>query len=419
MIYFEEEIITSFYNRIMKSKATVNKPIIIPAQKIYPKFTGACKGKKEAFLEAAKKLENQGILELSWEKRGRNKSLKTLICIDRKKIFKLMGKVFPETTAKKIKKVERSLNMFDESHDCRKLLNFIAKNLTLVEIDHGIDEHIFNDLAVLIKSLYDNSHNGHNSLFLSSPYSLLDGVTTRALSIRLYDDPAQIRNIKSMFTRVLTRAKKQGIYVPDFSFIDGIFPETWISGRISLHFGKNKKPLINHTGEMIGLSLKTITEIEKISVINNDIGIIKPTVLTIENKETFYALASCKKYSCLLYNGGYPNRAVNALLRILASNGFDFFHAGDVDPDGILILQDLKKTTEKPITPIGMDVNTFNRYRKHGKKLTHSMLHNIRLINDETRSIEGIEDLLKLIESTGLGIDQELIDYSHILTKSK
>jgi hypothetical protein len=142
-------------------------------------------------------------------------------------------------------------------------------------------------------------------------------------------------------------------------------------------------------------------------------------VLTIENKETFYALAPCKKYSCLLYTGGYPNRAVNTLLRILSNNGFDFFHAGDVDPDGILILQELKKTIEKPITPIGMDANTFNKYRKHGRKLTHSMLHNIRLINDETRSIEGIEDLLKLIESTGLGIEQELIDYGHILTKSK
>jgi hypothetical protein len=418
MIYFEEQIITGFYNRIIKSKAAANKPIFIPAQKIYPEFTSASRDKKEAFLEAAQKLEKQGIIELSWEQRGKNKSLKTLICIDGKKVFKIMGKIFPETTAKKIKKVEQSLNMFDESHDCRKLLNFIAENLTFMEIDHGIDEHRYNDLAVLIKSLYDNSHNGHNSLFLSSPYSILGGITTRALSIRLYDDPAQIKNIKSMFTRILTRAKKQGIQVPDFSFIDGAFPETWISGRISLHFGKNKKPLINHTGEMIGLSLKTITEIEKISVIN-DIEIIKPTVLTIENKETFYALTPCKKYSCLLYTGGYPNRAVTVLLRILSNSGFNFFHAGDVDPDGILILQELKKIIEKPITPICMDAYTFNKYSKHGRKLNRSMLNNIRLINDEIRSVEGIEDMLKLIESTGLGIEQELIDYSHILTKSK
>jgi hypothetical protein len=419
MVYFEEQIITSFYNRIIKTKTTADKPIIIPAQKIYTGFTGASRDKKEAFLEAAQKLEKQGILKLSWEKRGRNKSLKTLICIDRKKVFKIMGKVFPETTAKKIKKAEQSLNMFDESHDCRKLLSFIAKNLTFMEIDHGIDEHIYNDLAVLLKLLYDNSHNGHNSLFLSSPYSLLDGITTRALSIRLYDNPMHIKNIRSMFTRILTRAKKQGIHVPDFSFIDSSFPETWISGRISLHFGKNKKPLINNTGDMIGLSLKTITEIEKISIINNDTEIIKPKVLTIENKETFYALTPCKKYSCLLYIGGYPNRAVNALLRILSSSGFDFFHAGDVDPDGILILQELKKIIEKPITPICMDADTFNKYSKHGRKLNHSMLHNIRLINNEIRSVEGIDDMLKLIESTGLGIEQELIDYSHILTKSK
>jgi hypothetical protein len=419
MIPFEKQIIGIFYNYIMKSKATVDKPISIPIQKVYPEFTSASRDKKVSFLRDAKKLESEGIIELSWENQGKSKLLKSLICIDRKKLFKLNGKIFPEITAKRIKKIERSLNMFDESHECQKLLNFIAENLTFVEIERGINERAFKDMAILIKSLYDNSHNGHDSLFLSSPYSLLEGITIRALSINLFDDPKRIKNIKGMFTRILNRAKKKGIYVPDFSFINNSFPEALISGRILIHLKENNNPIVNPTCDIIGLTLKTVTKIEKISVINNDMEIIRPTVLTVENKETFYALASCGKYSCLLYTGGYPNRAVNTLARILSSSGFDFFHAGDVDPDGILILQELKKSIEGQITPICMDADTFNKYRKHGRKLNRSMLNNIRLVTDEIRSIEGINDLLNLIESTGLGIEQELIDYSHIVTKSK
>jgi hypothetical protein len=102
---------------------------------------------------------------------------------------------------------------------------------------------------------------------------------------------------------------------------------------------------------------------------------------------------------------------VNSIVRVLSKAGFDFFHAGEVDPDGILILQDLHKNAKKPVTPVCMDPATFHKYRKHGRKLEISMLNNIRLINETIRSVNGIEDLLSLIESTGLGIEQELIDY--------
>jgi hypothetical protein len=202
-----------------------------------------------------------------------------------------------------------------------------------------------------------------------------------------------------------------GIYVPDFSFLYRAFPETFISGKLKIYFNDSKTPLVNDTGSIIGLPLATIKKIKKISVIKYEKESAPPTVLTVENKEPFYAIANSKNYSCFLYTGGYPSRAVNSLVRILSKDGFDFFHAGDVDPDGILILQDLYKNAEKPVTPVCMDTDTFNKYRKHGRKLEISMLNNIRLINDTIRSVHGIADLLSLIESTGLGIEQELIDY--------
>jgi hypothetical protein len=58
-----------------------------------------------------------------------------------------------------------------------------------------------------------------------------------------------------------------------------------------------------------------------------------------------------------------------------------------------------------------MDAATFYKYRRHGRKLGKGVLNNIRLVSDTVRSIDGIQEVLSLIESTGIGIEQELIDY--------
>ncbi|MDR0410311.1 MAG: DUF2220 domain-containing protein [Spirochaetaceae bacterium] len=354
-----------------------------------------------------------------WEKYDKKNTLKSLMCVNKNKLFKSVGKTFPRLTIKRIKNAAQNLNLLSESSNNGKLLSFVIENLTMMEIEHGINLEAFMDFYKLTEELYNNSYNKYDSELLTSRYSLLDGITPRALSIKLYNDSKRIDLIKKLFSRVVTRAKKKGIRVPDFSFITRSFPETLISGRISIHFKGNKKPMINSAGYIIGLPLKTIIKITKILAVSEDVSSERPTVLTVENKETFYALTGCKKYSCLLYTGGYPSRAVVALARILSKCGFKFFHAGDVDPDGILILQELAKSVTEDITPVCMDADTFNKYRRHGRKLEQSVLHNIRLINDRTRAANGITELLKLIESTGLGIEQEVIDYGHAAASSK
>ncbi|MDR2094544.1 MAG: DUF2220 family protein, partial [Treponema sp.] len=127
----------------------------------------------------------------------------------------------------------------------------------------------------------------------------------------------------------------------------------------------------------------------------------------IENKETFFVLAeSLPGYTCFLYTGGHPNRAVQALVSLLAKAGFSFSHAGDLDPDGILILQELGNITGKKIRPLGMDAATFDRYRNCGRKLEPTMLRRIALITGETRSLPGMEELIRRIEETALGVEQ-------------
>jgi hypothetical protein len=143
-------------------------------------------------------------------------------------------------------------------------------------------------------------------------------------------------------------------------------------------------------------------------------------VLTIENKETFYALGSPEEYftdrnlshhDCFLYIGGYFNRAAAGLIKILSASGFSFYHAGDLDPDGVLILQQIQDTAEKSVIPVRMDAATFDEYRAWGRSLTKPMLRQIEKIRDETKAILGLAGLLQRIEETGLGVEQEIVDY--------
>ena len=53
----------------------------------------------------------------------------------------------------------------------------------------------------------------------------------------------------------------------------------------------------------------------------------------------------------------------------------------------------------------------FDQYRAWGRTLTKPMLRQIAKIKEETKAITGIADLLQRIKKTGLGVEQEIIDY--------
>jgi hypothetical protein len=95
----------------------------------------------------------------------------------------------------------------------------------------------------------------------------------------------------------------------------------------------------------------------------------------------------------------------------LAESGFAFSHAGDLDPDGILILQELGDIAGKPVQPLRMEKAVFDQYLPCGRKLEPSMLKRTKLISQKTRAIPGMEDLICRIEETGMGVEQEIINY--------
>jgi hypothetical protein len=244
----------------------------------------------------------------------------------------------------------------------------------------------------------------------------LEKVTTRALSILLYQDSKRLENLPAFYSPLLSRIQKS-IPVPDISFMGRSYPETMISGKIMFEYKDSDTPLVNAKGLILNLPLESTETFEVIKLISEK---QEKTVLTIENKETFYALGSPQKssakeylsqFDCFLYVGGYPNRAASTLLKLLAASDFTFHHAGDLDPDGVLILQHVRDISGKPVIPVRMDADTFNQYRSWGRQLTPPMLRHAEKIREDTKEIPGITELLQRIDETGMGIEQEIIDY--------
>jgi hypothetical protein len=254
-------------------------------------------------------------------------------------------------------------------------------------------------------------------------------MTTRALSIALYSDSKRLEDISSIFARFLNAAGSAGLAVPDISLLDRSFPDTMIAGKLRFFFRDKDAappPMTNAAGAILGFPLTSVRRLREIAPLDppaaDGRAAAPPAVLMIENKETFYVLAERddlplgRTYDALLYIGGHPNRAAGAMVSALAASGFAFYHAGDLDVEGILILQELAAIAGKPVTPVAMDGETFDRYKTYGRKLEASMLRRVSLISEATRRLPGIAGLIRRIESTGLGVEQEIIDMTAIKT---
>ena len=387
----------------------------------FPDFDSASSDEKESYLEAAESLERKEIAKLNWERWGKNERLKTINCVNIEKLFKEADKAFPATEAEKIrtrfgkkaKAVRESVapERPENSEKVIALLEYLSLNFGPRDIWQGIDHYAIEELIKLLE-------------FCREPEQL-ENITTRALSILLYRDSKYLEYLLALYKPLLSKAAKS-TPIPDLSFLERSYPETMISGEVIIEYKGGKTPLVNAGGHIFGIPLENAEEIKSIQLVSEKNGKTEPsdrTVLTIENKETFYALGNPQKenknlsrFNCFLYIGGYSNRAAAALIRTLAASGFSFYHAGDLDPDGILILQHIQEITNtvrtrKPVIPVRMDAATFEQYKRWARKLTKPMLRQLEKINEETRAIPGLADLIQRIEETGLGIEQEIVDY--------
>jgi hypothetical protein len=418
MTDWEKKIVDEFIRHYFDSAPETGEDrssIRVRSSMLFPGFDASRPEEKESYLEAAESLYQKGIIKLNWEKRGRGERLKTLSCENFEKLFEKAGRPYPQAEAEKIRAMlgekirslsESTLPDRDavQAEKITALFEFFSLHFGPREIGQGIDQHTMEDFIRLLE-------------FCSVPDNK-EKLTPRALSILLYRDSKRLENILSICGPLFSRAQKT-VPALDLAFLERSYPETMIAGKIFIMFKDSYKQqaFFNYDAHIIGFPLETVEKIDDIGCVS---GKDERYVLTIENKETFYALSRPQKrgasellsrFDCFLYVGGYSNRAAAAMIKILANSGFIFYHAGDLDPDGILILQNIQELAGRPVTPFRMDAATFDQYRDWARKLTPAMLGQIKKIREETRCNPELAGLLLRIEETGMGVEQEIIDY--------
>lgn len=134
------------------------------------------------------------------------------------------------------------------------------------------------------------------------------------------------------------------------------------SGKVSL---SGQEIDLSRLDSDIAISSSMLDKIESVQV-------FKGKVITVENLTSFHRFMEEGYF--VLYLGGFHNRVRRDFIRMLHDQNSEarFYHFGDIDAGGFLILEHLRRTTGIKIIPYNMDLDTLKKYEKMGKSLTEN-----------------------------------------------
>ena len=174
-----------------------------------------------------------------------------------------------------------------------------------------------------------------------------------------------------------------------------------IKGNARICFDESVVELSEMPGG-IALSNGSLEGIQKISVKTDK-------VITVENLTTYH---DCDELDAVyIYLGGYHNTSKQKLLELIYKNNSDkeYYHEGDLDVYGFLILENLIAKTQISFKPLQMDIETIERFYRAGlyKNLTS---RDRKVINSKKDGqLSAYRDVLEYMLKYDCKVEQESI----------
>jgi hypothetical protein len=347
---------------------------------------------KEAFLESVDELCSLGVIEVKWKRFRPGTEVEALYLQDPHLLFSLLGRQTPDEMREKMLGVLHS-HAWASISDAPGAVDFVESIRVyleaLLEARHPVPVRSADELL-------DLGHLFHISTDDAASLPI------RALSIRSFGESKRLEQLLRVADQI-----SQKVVGEAFSSNRGLlrsYPEVALAlvGTITLRGG-----LLQTRGEILSLPAETVHTIEHVALTATD-------VLSIENKESFYVLARHLRrgnlpegFGAIVYSGGYPHDAYGVLLRQLAKAGASLHHFGDLDADGILILQEIERTARQPVAPFGMSASLYRRFVEHGIELSDGRLDRLRAALDTLPA--AAHELAHLILQHRRGVEQEVI----------
>lgn len=184
-----------------------------------------------------------------------------------------------------------------------------------------------------------------------------------------------------------------------------------IKGNARICFDESAIELSEMPGG-IALSNGSLAGIHKISVKADK-------VITVENLTTYH---DCDEQDAVyIYLGGYHNTSKQKLLELIYENNGDkeYYHEGDLDVYGFLILENLISKTQIPFKPLMMDVETIERFYRAGLYKTLTARDRKMIDSKKDGQLSAYKDVLEYMLKYNCKVEQESIKAVGLVENNK
>lgn len=353
---------------------------------------------KQRFLDAVDALVAAGILSVRWRRFREGDEVESLYLRDPAVLFAALGTRSPTETADAMREVLSRAGLQPGS-----LAEAVATHVAaLLDANHPTpfaNETEFADTLRLLSLSADE--------VAQQPI--------RALSVRLFSNS---KRIEALLRTVDTATRSAaGVTATEVLGLSRSYPEATIAIRGTIVLADGRRWEL--CGEPVTLPLETIAAIEEI--------IFDGELITVENKESFVVTAAgalrsedsaatggphiadaasvgAARVGAVIYTAGHPNRAVQAVVRRAAAGARAVRHFGDLDPEGLLIYQEITSLVFR-LQPLFMTPETYDRLAAHGRPLTDKELS---LLDRITRP--ELAPLVERMRARKIAVEQEVID---------
>jgi hypothetical protein len=369
-------------------------------EEVFPRIVSDV-AEKSDFLDAVDELVTAGILSARWKRFREGDDLEALYLEDPGALFDALGIPSPESVARAL------IAVLDGPAWSMPVLVDLAGYLRpRLEAGHPVavqDARGLKDLA---------------RVFSLAPAEAAAS-PLRALSARLYGDTKRLEWLLPVADRLARAIGASAVF--ERLGLARSYPEAGLAlwGRIMF---EGAATAWECRGEILSLPLSSVKRIRSVELAAPTEGLVPaqqgPAVLSVENKETFHVLAGealrggrqalPAGISAIVYTAGHPNEAVIDLLRRCVEAGARLHHYGDLDPDGILVLQEIQEAAGAAVTPWLMTAALHRRYAQFGYALDRTQM--ARLVHVREHASGELRDLAAAIAETGIGVEQEVID---------
>lgn len=236
-------------------------------------------------------------------------------------------------------------------------------------------------------------------------------VLERELSIAVLGDSKLWKKYRSKVCRVL---KDYGNLDALLMGVDNeesekvILGEYHIVSNPSYIYFKGNAELLFESGERLKInSNMPVAFTEKTVEYMKSIKILSKKVVTVENLTSFNRLE--KADSFYIFLSGYHNQLKQYLLRRIYEENkmVDWYHFGDIDPDGFYIMEHLKRGTGIPFEALNMNLLYLRKYDAYTKPMEENDIRKAKSLLNQDKYSEVMEYMLQERKK----LEQEIISW--------